>query len=74
MARTLVFTRTKRGADRVAKRLLKSAVAAEAIHSNKSQNARQRALENFKNGRPASYPHLRFRLRLRRDKLVRGFR
>jgi ATP-dependent RNA helicase RhlE len=44
----LVFTRTKHGADRVAKDLIKSGVSAEAIHGNKSQNARQRALSNFK--------------------------
>jgi ATP-dependent RNA helicase RhlE len=44
----LVFTRTKHGADRVAKDLVKSGVQAEAIHGNKSQNARQRALSNFK--------------------------
>lgn len=44
----LVFTRTKHGADRVAKDLSKAGVTAEAIHGNKSQNARQRALSNFK--------------------------
>ena len=44
----LVFTRTKHGADRVAKDLNRSGVKAEAIHGNKSQNARQRALTNFK--------------------------
>jgi ATP-dependent RNA helicase RhlE len=46
---TLVFTRTKHGADRVAKELNKYGIAAEAIHGDKSQNARQRALSNFKN-------------------------
>ncbi|MBU3744611.1 MAG: DEAD/DEAH box helicase [Sediminibacterium sp.] len=46
----LVFTRTKHGADKVVKDLHKSGYAAEAIHGNKSQNARQRALSNFKNG------------------------
>jgi ATP-dependent RNA helicase RhlE len=45
---TLVFTRTKHGADRVVKELNKAGIAAEAIHGNKSQNARQRALSNFK--------------------------
>ncbi len=45
----LVFTRTKHGADRVAKDLNKQGIPAEAIHGNKSQNARQRALSNFKN-------------------------
>jgi ATP-dependent RNA helicase RhlE len=44
----LIFTRTKHGADKVAKDLNKSGVHAEAIHGNKSQNNRQRALENFK--------------------------
>ncbi len=49
--RVLVFTRTKHGADRVVKDLDKTGVHAEAIHGNKSQQARQRALTNFKNGR-----------------------
>jgi ATP-dependent RNA helicase RhlE len=44
----LVFTRTKHGADKVVKTLLKSNIKAEAIHGNKAQNARQRALDNFK--------------------------
>jgi ATP-dependent RNA helicase RhlE len=44
----LVFTRTKHGADRVVKDLQKVNITAEAIHGNKSQNARQRALTNFK--------------------------
>lgn len=44
----LVFTRTKHGADRVAKDLNHAGIQAEAIHGNKSQNARQRALSNFK--------------------------
>jgi ATP-dependent RNA helicase RhlE len=44
----LVFTRTKHGADKVVKILLKHNVKAEAIHGNKTQNARQRALSNFK--------------------------
>jgi len=46
--RALVFTRTKHGADKVAKDLSKAGIHAEAIHGNKSQNARQRALTNFK--------------------------
>jgi ATP-dependent RNA helicase RhlE len=46
--RVLVFTRTKRGADQVAKQLTKSGIPADAIHGNKSQNARQRALDDFK--------------------------
>lgn len=44
----LVFTRTKHGADKVVKDLHKIGISAEAIHGNKSQNARQRALSNFK--------------------------
>ncbi len=48
--RALVFTRTKHGADKVVKDLYKDGVRAEAIHGNKSQNARQRALNNFKAG------------------------
>jgi ATP-dependent RNA helicase RhlE len=43
----LVFTRTKHGADKVVKVLLKASIKAEAIHGNKSQNARQTALKNF---------------------------
>ncbi|MEO8116971.1 MAG: DEAD/DEAH box helicase [Bacteroidota bacterium] len=45
----LVFTRTKHGADKVVKDLVRIGIKAEAIHGNKSQNARQRALSNFKN-------------------------
>jgi len=48
---TLVFARTKHGADKVVKVLSKSNITAEAIHGNKSQNARQRALSNFKEGK-----------------------
>lgn len=44
----LVFTRTKHGADKVAKDLVKHGIRSEAIHGNKSQTARQRALNNFK--------------------------
>ncbi|MEZ0538527.1 DEAD/DEAH box helicase [Fibrella arboris] len=46
----LVFTRTKHGADKVAEFLNKHGVKTEAIHGNKAQNARQRALSNFKDG------------------------
>lgn len=46
----LVFTRTKHGADKVARDLNRAGVAAQAIHGNKSQNARQQALGNFKDG------------------------
>ena len=44
----LVFTRTKHGADKVVKSLVQHSIKAEAIHGNKAQNARQRALTNFK--------------------------
>lgn len=46
----LVFTRTKHGADKVVKFLSKAEIKSAAIHGNKSQNARQNALKNFKNG------------------------
>jgi ATP-dependent RNA helicase RhlE len=46
----LVFTRTKHGADKVVKVLHAHSITAAAIHGNKSQNARQNALNNFKNG------------------------
>jgi ATP-dependent RNA helicase RhlE len=49
--RTLVFTRTKHGADRIAKDLKKARIHADAIHGNKSQSARQNALANFKRGK-----------------------
>ncbi len=48
--RAIVFTRTKHGANRVAKKLDRAGIAAEVIHGNKSQNARQRALDAFKGG------------------------
>jgi ATP-dependent RNA helicase RhlE len=51
MNRVIVFTRTKHSANRVAEYLLRSGIAADAIHGNKSQNARQRALEMFRSGR-----------------------
>ena len=47
----LVFSRTKHGADKIAKNLCRSGIGSEAIHSNKSQMARQRALANFKSGK-----------------------
>jgi ATP-dependent RNA helicase RhlE len=50
VTRAVVFTRTKHGADRVVKQLAQSAVEAAAIHGNKSQNARERALERFRAG------------------------
>lgn len=49
--RVIVFARTKRGADRVAENLVKDGIEAEAIHGNKAQNARQRALKAFSSGR-----------------------
>ena len=50
MARVLVFTRTKHGADRLCKRLERDRIAAVAIHGNKSQNQRTRALDDFRRG------------------------
>ena len=47
----LIFTRTKHGADKVTRDLNQSGIPAEAIHGNKSQNARQRAMNNFKKKR-----------------------
>jgi ATP-dependent RNA helicase RhlE len=49
--RILVFTRTKHGADKLVEQLERANIRANAIHSDKSQNARQRALSDFKNGR-----------------------
>jgi ATP-dependent RNA helicase RhlE len=49
-SRTIIFTRTKRGADRVATYVAKAGITAEALHGNKSQNARQRALTRFAAG------------------------
>lgn len=51
VTRALVFTRTKHVANRVAEFLCEESIKAEAIHGNKSQSARQRALENFKAGK-----------------------
>lgn len=50
VSRAIVFTRTKRGADRVAHHLATAGVGAEAIHGNKSQNQRVRALDGFRRG------------------------
>jgi ATP-dependent RNA helicase RhlE len=50
LSRVLVFTRTKHGANRVSADLDKAGIAAAAIHGNKSQQARQRALEGFRAG------------------------
>jgi len=51
MKRVLVFSRTKHGANRIAEHLEKAHIGADAIHGNKSQNARERALANFKAGK-----------------------
>ncbi|MBS0539477.1 MAG: DEAD/DEAH box helicase [Proteobacteria bacterium] len=51
LERVIVFTRTKRGANRVAEALEDQGVRSEAIHGNKSQNARQKALDNFSRGK-----------------------
>jgi ATP-dependent RNA helicase RhlE len=50
IARVLIFTRTKHGANRVAKHLQQNGVKSDAIHGNKAQNARQRALDAFRSG------------------------
>jgi ATP-dependent RNA helicase RhlE len=49
--RALVFTRTKHGADKVARHLGQQGVKADAIHGNKSQSARERALQGFRSGK-----------------------
>jgi superfamily II DNA/RNA helicase len=51
---TLVFVRTKHGADRLAKQLARQGITAEAMHGNKSQNQRERALASFAVGRVAA--------------------
>ncbi len=51
MNRTLVFTRTKHGADRVVRYLQADGINADALHGNKSQGQRERALEDFRSGR-----------------------
>jgi ATP-dependent RNA helicase RhlE len=51
LARVIVFTRTKHGANRVAETLSRAKIPADAIHGNKSQGARQRALDGFRSGR-----------------------
>lgn len=48
---TLVFSRTKHGADKIVRKLSKANITAAAIHGNKSQNQRQRALGDFKKGK-----------------------
>jgi superfamily II DNA/RNA helicase len=51
MGQTLVFTRTKHGADKVVRSLNHAGISAEAIHGNKSQNQRERVLAGFRNGK-----------------------
>jgi ATP-dependent RNA helicase RhlE len=51
MDRVLIFSRTKHGADRIVKQLAASGIPAAAIHGNKSQPQRERALEEFKSGK-----------------------
>jgi ATP-dependent RNA helicase RhlE len=46
----IVFSRTKHGADRIATQLERAGISADAIHGNKSQNARQKALSSFRSG------------------------
>ncbi len=48
---TLVFSRTKHGSDKIVRKLVKAGINAAAIHGNKSQNARQKALGDFKDGK-----------------------
>jgi len=50
MGKTIVFTRTKRGADRVCRHLVQAGIAAIAFHGNKAQHARVRALQGFRSG------------------------
>ncbi|MCC6491458.1 MAG: DEAD/DEAH box helicase [Pirellulales bacterium] len=50
--RTLVFARTKHGADKIVRHLSRNKIRAAAIHGNKSQSARERTLEQFKSSRP----------------------
>lgn len=51
LEQVLIFTRTKRGADRLAKNLVKQGVAAAAIHGDKSQNQREQSLDRFRKGK-----------------------
>ena len=51
ITRALVFSRTKHGANKIVKKLERKGIRCEPIHGNKSQNARQNALKNFKNGK-----------------------
>lgn len=51
LEQVLLFSRTKHGADKIARKLVKQKIGAAAIHGNKSQNQRQKALERFKTGK-----------------------
>src|SRR4029077_17696953 len=51
-ARTLVFSRTKHGADKIVRQLSQSGIRAAALHGNKSQSVRQRTLDSFKSQKP----------------------
>ena len=51
MGRVIVFTRTKRGADKVCRNLGQAGISADALHGNKGQNARVRALDAFRSGK-----------------------
>ncbi len=51
LERVIVFSRTKHGADRITKQLDRAGITAQAIHGNKSQGARQRALSSFRDGK-----------------------
>jgi ATP-dependent RNA helicase RhlE len=51
MGRTLIFTKTKHGADKVVKSLRSSGITSDAIHGNKNQNTRTRTLQAFRNGK-----------------------
>ncbi len=77
LSRVIVFTRTKRGADRVAKTLDEAGIDASAIHGNKSQGQRERALDRFphrENPRAGRNRHRRARHRYRRRIARRQFR
>ena len=77
LSRVIVFTRTKRGADRVAKTLDEAGVDASAIHGNKSQGQRERALSAFRAGDDAGsrrHRHRRARHRHRRRNACGQFR
>jgi ATP-dependent RNA helicase RhlE len=51
VSRAIVFSRTKHGADRIVRQLRKTGTAAAAIHGNKTQNARQKAMDQFRSGK-----------------------